>query len=49
MNILLVEDESRVADFISRGLRGDGFTVTVANDGETALEFLKQNNLMLLY
>ncbi len=43
MNILLVEDESRVADFISRGLRGDGFTVTVANDGETALEFLKQN------
>ena len=43
MNILLVEDESRVADFVSRGLRGDGFVVTVANDGETALEFLKQN------
>jgi DNA-binding response OmpR family regulator len=37
MNILLVEDEDRVADFVRRGLSGEGFSVTVAPDGETAL------------
>lgn len=41
MNILLVEDETRVADFINRGLKGDGFVVTHAEDGETALDYLK--------
>ncbi len=40
MNILLVEDESRVADFISRGLRSEGWTVEHALTGEMALEFL---------
>jgi DNA-binding response OmpR family regulator len=44
MNILLVEDEERVANFVSRGLKGDGFSVTHAPDGETALEFLKNNS-----
>ena len=43
MNILLVEDESRVADFLSRGLKSDGFTVTHAADGETGLDYLKTN------
>lgn len=38
MNLLLVEDEERVADFIQRGLSAEGWTVTVAHDGETALE-----------
>lgn len=41
MNILLVEDEKRVSDFIARGLKADGFIVTVASDGETGLEYLK--------
>ncbi len=40
MNILLVEDESRVADFIQRGLKGEGWTVTHVPDGEQALEML---------
>ena len=40
MNILLVEDEARVADFIQRGLRGEGWTVTHASDGEQALNML---------
>ncbi len=44
MNILLVEDETRIADFVSRGLKGDGFAVTHAPDGESALEFLKDNS-----
>ena len=38
MNILLIEDEARVADFIRRGLTADGWTVEHACDGETGLE-----------
>ena len=41
MNVLLVEDEIRVADFIRRGLKAEGWFVEHAGDGETALEFLK--------
>lgn len=38
MNILLVEDELRVADFIRRGLAAEGWSVDHAADGEDALE-----------
>lgn len=41
MNILLVEDESRVAEFISRGFKAEGWLVEHAQDGETALEYLQ--------
>jgi DNA-binding response OmpR family regulator len=37
MNLLLVEDEARVAEFIRRGLSADGWLVNVSPDGETAL------------
>ena len=37
MNILLVEDEALVADFIQRGLTAEGWSVSLAPDGETAL------------
>jgi DNA-binding response OmpR family regulator len=37
MNILLVEDEARVADFVRRGLRAEGWSVSVAPTGESAL------------
>jgi DNA-binding response OmpR family regulator len=40
MNILLVEDEVRVADFIRRGLAAEGWAVTHAVDGETALDLI---------
>ena len=40
MNLLVVEDEVRVADFIQRGLRAEGWTVSVAPDGETALALM---------
>jgi DNA-binding response OmpR family regulator len=40
VNILLVEDEARVADFIRRGLKAEGWAVSVAPDGETALSLL---------
>ena len=44
MNILLVEDETRVADFIRRGLAAEGWSVDHASDGEDALEFAAQNS-----
>lgn len=42
MNVLLVEDETRVADFVVRGLQSEGWTVTCAGDGECGLERLAQ-------
>ena len=37
MRILLVEDESRVANFIAKGLREQAYAVDIARDGERAL------------
>ena len=44
MNVLLVEDESRVADFIQRGLKAEGWTVTLAGNGETGLDLAEQDD-----
>ena len=33
MRVLIVEDEIKVADFVSRGLRESGYAVDVAYDG----------------
>lgn len=41
MKILLVEDDSRVASFIRRGLREENYAVDLAPDGEQAI-FLAQ-------
>jgi two-component system copper resistance phosphate regulon response regulator CusR len=38
MRILLVEDESKVARFITRGLTADSFAVDTATDGDSGLE-----------
>lgn len=43
MRILVVEDDTRVARFIARGLREEHYTVDLAGDGEQAL-FLAQTN-----
>ena len=34
MNILVVEDEARIASFIRKGLEKQGFTVTLTNHGD---------------
>ena len=44
MNLLVVEDEARVADFIQRGLKAEGWTVVVAPDGETALDLISRDD-----
>lgn len=42
MNILLVEDDPRVRDFLERGLRAEGYRVTVAQNGADGLELGRQ-------
>jgi two-component system OmpR family response regulator len=37
MRILIVEDESRIADFLDRGLRAEGHFCIIAHDGEEGL------------
>jgi DNA-binding response OmpR family regulator len=39
--ILIVEDEERIASFVEKGLRSNGFATTVAEDGSSALSLLR--------
>ena len=48
MRILIVEDESRIADFLQRGLRAEGHTCVVANDGESGLSLAREGDFELL-
>jgi two-component system copper resistance phosphate regulon response regulator CusR len=38
MRLLVVEDEKKLADFITRGLRAEGFAVDLTGDGESGWE-----------
>jgi len=38
MHILVIEDEKKIASFIGRGLKEEGFMVTLAYDGEEGYE-----------
>jgi heavy metal response regulator len=40
MRILVVEDEKRIADFLTRGLQGAGYAVDIAATGAAAFELL---------
>ena len=37
--VLIAEDEPRIAAFIEKGLRSEGFTPTVARDGVTGFDY----------
>lgn len=41
--ILVIEDEAKIADFLHRGLTYEGFRVKVAHDGETGLAAAREN------
>ncbi len=45
VRILLVEDESRVAGFIARGLREQSYAVDIARDGEQGLYLATARNV----
>lgn len=42
MNILLVEDDARIADFLDRGLRAEGYRVQVARNGPDGLMMARE-------
>jgi two-component system, OmpR family, copper resistance phosphate regulon response regulator CusR len=46
--ILIVEDESRIAAFIEKGLRQNGFNTAIANNGAEALQMLITTKFDLL-
>jgi DNA-binding response OmpR family regulator len=41
MDVLLIEDEAKVVDFIVKGLDEEGYTVTAAYNGKQGLDLLK--------
>lgn len=48
MRILVVEDEKKIADFIRRGLKEEGYAVDAALDGEEGLFLAKTNDYDLI-
>jgi two-component system, OmpR family, copper resistance phosphate regulon response regulator CusR len=46
--ILIVEDEARIAAFVEKGLRANGFTTEVATEGEEALRRARVGRFDLL-
>jgi len=48
MRVLIVEDESRIADFLDRGLRAEGHFCVIANDGESGLSLAMEGDFELI-
>ncbi len=48
MRILVIEDEKKIADFIKRGLKEEGYAVDTALDGENGLFLAKTNDYDLI-
>lgn len=42
MNVLVVEDDARIADFLERGLRAEGMSVTVTRTGGEGVALARQ-------
>ena len=48
MQVLVIEDEKKSADFVAKGLRETGFTVEVARDGARGFEMARETAFDLL-
>ena len=48
MNILIIEDDARIAELIQRGLQEQGFVATLAYDGYSGKKLALQNNYDLI-
>ena len=46
--VLIVEDEERIASFVDKGLRANGFTTLVAADGHQASSYLRTDEFDLV-
>jgi len=48
MNILIIEDEAKIASFVKRGLEAEGFAVRTASDGMGGLEMVRSSDFDLV-
>jgi len=48
MRVLVIEDEKKIADFVKRGLKEEGYAVDVAYDGEQGLFLATTNDYDLI-
>ena len=48
MSILIVEDDERVADFLERGLKAEGYAITAARDGASGYDLALSNSFELM-
>ncbi len=48
MRVLLVEDEEKIAQFLEKGFKEEGFAVDIAADGETGLKYAFMNGYDLI-
>lgn len=48
MQVLIIEDEQRVADFLARGLKAEGYFPSVVNDGAEALHAIRTQQPQLV-
>lgn len=48
MSLLIIEDDARVAGFLERGLRAEGYAVTIARDGISGFELVMANDFDLV-
>ncbi|HZA00075.1 MAG TPA: response regulator, partial [Acidimicrobiales bacterium] len=46
--ILIAEDESRIASFLEKGLRANGFSTSIVDDGELAAALARDTDFDLL-
>jgi len=48
MNILVIEDEAKVASFLKKGLQQSGYEIDIAADGEEGYEKIRSNSYDLV-
>ena len=48
MNVLVIEDDPRVSGFLDRGLRAEGYSVTLSANGAKGLELARAGNYALI-
>ncbi|MFH7767473.1 heavy metal response regulator transcription factor [Acinetobacter sp. BSP-28] len=48
MQILIIEDETKIAEFLAKGLNESGYLASIAHDGLTALRLFEEKNFDLV-
>ena len=48
MQILIVEDDERIVDFVQRGLKAEGYVVEVARRGQEAIALATEGDFQAI-